>query len=318
MQLICPNCVAQYEIDESNIPAEGRDVECASCGHHWFQDKVQMFSSDFETPSNTGSATPPKQAEKPENASGVEFTSKRSEPIPEPNDIEPKEPLDDFNMEPTINAPSSRLGQDVLNVLRSEAEYSSGQKPPAAVDDESKDTDATPSDQPLEGAIEPIFTKQEDMPLADISATRNKKDSSVEGAIEALIAEQTETEVVMKKPKRKSLTAKSNLSQNKENEPRAEYKPLNQRHINPHSDVDQLKADAKKDTKTATPLGGFLKGFKYAVLIGLLVGVLYFLKPLIVELVPQAEGVLNVTTDVVDTIARLIVYLVSAIKEMIG
>ncbi|MXQ09339.1 thioredoxin [Alphaproteobacteria bacterium GH1-50] len=37
MRLICPNCSAQYEIDASLIPDEGRDVQCSNCGHNWFE-----------------------------------------------------------------------------------------------------------------------------------------------------------------------------------------------------------------------------------------------------------------------------------------
>lgn len=37
MRLICPNCSAQYEIDASLIPDEGRDVQCSNCGHTWFE-----------------------------------------------------------------------------------------------------------------------------------------------------------------------------------------------------------------------------------------------------------------------------------------
>jgi predicted Zn finger-like uncharacterized protein len=37
MRLICPNCDAQYEVDDAAIPAAGRDVQCSSCGHAWFQ-----------------------------------------------------------------------------------------------------------------------------------------------------------------------------------------------------------------------------------------------------------------------------------------
>lgn len=37
MRLTCPNCDAQYEVDAAVIPAEGRDVQCSSCGHTWFQ-----------------------------------------------------------------------------------------------------------------------------------------------------------------------------------------------------------------------------------------------------------------------------------------
>lgn len=37
MRLICPNCDAEYEVDDSAIPLTGRDVQCSNCGHSWFQ-----------------------------------------------------------------------------------------------------------------------------------------------------------------------------------------------------------------------------------------------------------------------------------------
>ncbi|MFN3822679.1 MAG: zinc-ribbon domain-containing protein [Pseudorhodobacter sp.] len=37
MRLICPNCDAQYEVDDSAIPEGGRDVQCSNCGHAWYQ-----------------------------------------------------------------------------------------------------------------------------------------------------------------------------------------------------------------------------------------------------------------------------------------
>lgn len=37
MRLICPNCDAQYEVDDGVIPLNGRDVQCSNCGHTWFQ-----------------------------------------------------------------------------------------------------------------------------------------------------------------------------------------------------------------------------------------------------------------------------------------
>lgn len=37
MRLICPNCGAQYEVADDVIPDDGRDVQCSSCGHTWFE-----------------------------------------------------------------------------------------------------------------------------------------------------------------------------------------------------------------------------------------------------------------------------------------
>ena len=40
MRLTCPNCEAQYEVNESVIPDDGRDVQCSNCGTTWFQESA--------------------------------------------------------------------------------------------------------------------------------------------------------------------------------------------------------------------------------------------------------------------------------------
>jgi predicted Zn finger-like uncharacterized protein len=37
IRLTCPECGAEYRVDASAIPADGRDVECSSCGHGWHE-----------------------------------------------------------------------------------------------------------------------------------------------------------------------------------------------------------------------------------------------------------------------------------------
>lgn len=37
MRLVCPNCAAQYNVDDRVIPPGGRDVQCSNCGQTWFQ-----------------------------------------------------------------------------------------------------------------------------------------------------------------------------------------------------------------------------------------------------------------------------------------
>lgn len=62
MRLTCPNCRAQYEVDAAAIPARGRDVQCSSCGHGWFQkpaEALQEAKSSSRQP--TESPAPPEQ-----------------------------------------------------------------------------------------------------------------------------------------------------------------------------------------------------------------------------------------------------------------
>ncbi|WP_375254181.1 zinc-ribbon domain-containing protein [Yoonia sp.] len=39
MRLICPNCDAQYNVADDTFAGGGRDVQCSSCDHTWFQTK---------------------------------------------------------------------------------------------------------------------------------------------------------------------------------------------------------------------------------------------------------------------------------------
>lgn len=45
MRLVCPNCEAKYEVPDDAIPETGRDVQCANCGHAWFQMRQKPFAA---------------------------------------------------------------------------------------------------------------------------------------------------------------------------------------------------------------------------------------------------------------------------------
>ena len=51
MRLVCPNCGAQYEVDDRVMPENGRDVQCSNCGHAWFQLPPSAEPEEPETPS---------------------------------------------------------------------------------------------------------------------------------------------------------------------------------------------------------------------------------------------------------------------------
>lgn len=68
MRLICPNCSAQYEVDDSVIPETGRDVQCSACGRTWFQPSRSMLDASAEaeaeaaeSPQHWEAAPPPSQ-----------------------------------------------------------------------------------------------------------------------------------------------------------------------------------------------------------------------------------------------------------------
>lgn len=45
MRLTCPSCEAKYEVPDDAIPDSGRDVQCANCGHAWFQTRSRAISA---------------------------------------------------------------------------------------------------------------------------------------------------------------------------------------------------------------------------------------------------------------------------------
>jgi predicted Zn finger-like uncharacterized protein len=63
MRLICPKCNAQYDIAADAIPKGGRDVQCSSCSHTWFQTEKAPEAASVVAP-----AAPSKVAAEVENA----------------------------------------------------------------------------------------------------------------------------------------------------------------------------------------------------------------------------------------------------------
>ena len=105
MRLICPNCDAQYEVAEDAIPEEGRDVQCSSCGHAWYQlspAALAAQAAEAELFEAAEPVTPPP----PEVALEVE---------------DPVEPVAAPPVAATISS-TRNLDEDALALLREEAE----------------------------------------------------------------------------------------------------------------------------------------------------------------------------------------------------
>ncbi len=96
MRLVCPNCGAQYEVDDRVIPDSGRDVQCSACGHGWYQMPKGMAAegeepgSEEPTPSEEEPApvaAAPEEADAPDTDRAEDEASYDA---PVPDEIEPE------------------------------------------------------------------------------------------------------------------------------------------------------------------------------------------------------------------------------------
>ena len=86
MIITCPNCNKQFQIDNSLIPDEGRDLQCGSCNNVWFykidqdnneilQLKEEIIKKEIE-PKNTNNED--KMAEKKQTSKKIKTEKKNS------------------------------------------------------------------------------------------------------------------------------------------------------------------------------------------------------------------------------------------------
>ena len=83
MRLVCPNCEAKYEVPEDAIPETGRDVQCANCGHAWYQMRPRAAAVETAAPvAAPASALVPERVPEPEPAQAPEAVT-APEPVVE-------------------------------------------------------------------------------------------------------------------------------------------------------------------------------------------------------------------------------------------
>jgi predicted Zn finger-like uncharacterized protein len=142
MRLVCPNCAAQYEVPESVIPDNGRDVQCSSCGHTWFQTHPAQASSAQATEQakqDVWADDPDDALTQSDEDTEDEWEGFPADPrlteaaksdktlVPDPEDQATRLPdidEDDYEEDPALDMPPARRGLDtsVADLLREEAE----------------------------------------------------------------------------------------------------------------------------------------------------------------------------------------------------
>ena len=116
MRLICPNCGAQYEIDVTLLPEEGRDVQCSNCRHAWYQRGPDIESVQEEEDSGF---EPAEAAPEPVAETAPEPVAETVPEMPEEEDLDE----DEGELPPAAAAAlaNRKMDAQVLDVLREEA-----------------------------------------------------------------------------------------------------------------------------------------------------------------------------------------------------
>lgn len=253
IRLICPNCGAQYEVPLEVIPEKGRDVQCSSCQHTWFQEHP-------DHPSQPPEAAP----------SGDQEPEPRHPPAaPEPaQPSAPAEGQDDGedDISETPPAPETtrrRLAPDVADVLREERDYEARRREAEA---EALETQA-------DLGLEPPESDARERRLKEAQVTRE----TLRGPIDPLDGEDTGPEAASAAPaaRRKRLPDVEEISQTlrSADAPRA-VDMAKRRHL-----------DDLEDTR-GKPSGGFSRGFFLVVLLAAIAIAIYAFAPQITSAVP--------------------------------
>ncbi len=290
MRLICPNCSAQYEIDATLVPDEGRDVQCSNCGHTWFE--LPPPPADFAAPEDDSPPELSEEALEADEATEDEAddTGPSHAALAIAAASEDSEEEDDFFDTPAAAPPSAAPQQRrpadaaALDILKEEAERELSQR-------------RAPPSEPME--------TQTDMGLDEI---RSRKTPS--RALRARMAHLKESEPAeapdrtRSEPRHPASQAEV-ISEPDQQGPRRDLLP----------DIDEINSTLKSTNarkkpsaeETAQHQKGFRRGFLSMTLLAIVLILAYAQAPAIARAVPGSEGALipyvdgaNVVRDWID------------------
>jgi predicted Zn finger-like uncharacterized protein len=313
MRLICPNCDAQYEVDDAAIPAAGRDVQCSSCGHGWFQTHPEIEAE--RAAESALHDAPPTDA--PIHAPATVDT---------PPPVDTPAPVD----APVAEEPEAVVVQDVRTEI---------------VADNPADTDAeVVADTPAEIVAETVAESPTDTttgPPADTAADADTDADSalqsrqIDEAVLAVLREEAEREMIARRLDAQAAvetqadlgiddvglslppTAASarHIALLKGEDPDAEpevKRELSRREMLP--DIEEINSSLRPgdvavgdDGETfeivqrPAPRSGFRSGFVLMLVLAIAVVALYVMAPRIAEQIPGAKPALDSYVAAVDT-----------------
>lgn len=280
MRLVCPNCGAQYEVDDRVIPDSGRDVQCSACGHAWYQMPQGYSEADAEAaqPDHDDTLLPEDEDEGESPAEDVAAAPR--EPAPVESDAEASEPeapaAVDAPEEPSLPKGAARPTMDdgVRSILREEAEHELSRRATEQVE--------TQPDLGLEGGPSP---EEERRRIARERMARMRGLDEDEVAE----AESVETEV----------PSGTEPDKPRERKPRRELFP-DIEEINSTLDGHGRTGGADVTFVEGARSGGFGRGFFLVIFLAALLLAVYMLAPKLSETIPPIEPALTAYVEVVN------------------
>ena len=343
MRLVCPNCGAQYEVDDRVMPEGGRDVQCSNCGHAWFFTPPRPATTKAEDKPEPKIGVPTPSAPAAEEAPA-------SEPEPEQSPTTESTP----EVEPDAEAQES---DDVAEV-ENEAAPESGSDEVEVESDEAKVEASEPeaeAEAEAEAEIEPVDAgdgdgDDDDAEVTPMPAAAPRKEVSKE--VKQILQEEAKQELRAREAESHGLETQTDLgldAAQKNNdeelaarirqmevdaaaaEEEVEEKDLRSRDMLP--DIEEINStldtpDGADDTRidlgpmageSASGGKGFRRGFSLTILLAVLLVSLYVLAPQISERFPQAQGALDQYTTMGDSVRLWLEgAMQSAIEKMRG
>ncbi len=287
MRLICPNCDAQYDVPDSVIPTDGRDVQCSSCGTTWFQhhpdnvpeapvdqDQTDSGPNEEQQSSDTETSDPDEDdddVESSDTASEQEDTTDDSEDQPA------DDPAEETEETQAPAQPARQLDSSVQAILRAEAERET-----EAREVESLET------QPDLGLDEANFEETPREREARERMARLRGEQVAEGAVAAGAAAIATTDAGSRRDLLPDIE-----------EINSTLRPSNDRRDSPVQ-----VAEEESEHQSGKRSGGFKRGFVLVVALAAIAALVYSYSPQLAQQFPQLDSVLNSYVAQVD-VARV-------------
>jgi predicted Zn finger-like uncharacterized protein len=301
MRLICPNCAAQYEVDEGVIPTDGRDVQCSNCGHAWFQPGA--YAGTAETPDWTETPIADEPGEVPEEETAdILESAELSAPPGSHDDVEPETLEDDAAALTDDGADWDDAGVAEDTAAGGEADSEEADAPEEAIPVAS--SASAPVRQELDDSVLSILKEEAERETearrAEGSSLEMQPDLGLAAAIGAMVqddaasaADTSSDRAVGQRDAGHEESDDTGVSRGPRRELLPDIEEINSTLSAKRGRSAAADAESSESQQMERRRSGFRRGFSLALLLTVLLLALYVFAPAISAKVPALAGVLD-------------------------